>query len=567
MLTCGACARQVGKSSIIKCYISNNFDGSIAPVIPVAVLPPEASPEGVPLTLVDTSSKDAEVLVDEVQKADVAVVVYAADRPDTLARVGSHWLPRLRDLKADMPVIVVGNKLDLRSGDAHAIESELRSAAGPIMEIFRQVETLMDCSAKKMINVSELMLFATKAVLHPTAPLYDKGSHELKPACVRALTRVFALCDSNEDAVLDDVELNKFQREVFGSPLLAVQITGIKNLLRRNVQDGVTDAGITVSGFLYLHKLFIQRGRAETTWEVLRAFYYGSNLRLLPERLPSLSNLAADQSCQLAPETTSFLESLFWQHDMEGNGSLSPAQLTALFADKTPGILWEGKAWQSRLDPHGNLDVHGFISLWAAACHLDTLECMEYLLYLGFRGGNLAAADSAIKICNSRASDYKRRVTSRSVFEVLICCAPGVDAAEVALGLVGRDKSQGTNSSNLIAVGRVLPGRVAPPVSSNGKAGRRDEGAAGVHLMVRAVGLEVRCFVCPFGSLWSSLSGLVAQLIVALEFPHGIVPLLTPSTAGSQSPRQETAMSFTHVVWVLPSLMAPRHHLQAAPRV
>ena len=339
---------EVGKSSIIKCYISNNFDDNIAAVIPVAVLPPEASPEGVPLTLVDTSAKDVEVLEDEVSRADVAVVVYAADRPDTLARVGSYWLPRLRELRGDIPVIVAGNKLDLRSGDAQAIESELRSAAAPIMEIFRQVETLMDCSAKKMINVSELMLFATKAVLHPTAPLYDTGTHELKPACVRALTRIFALCDADRDGVLNDAELNKFQREVFGSPLVGAQITGIKNLLRRNVHDGITDAGITVSGFIYLHKLFIQRGRSETTWEVLRAFYYGPNLRILRERLPSLSNLAPDQNCQLTAEALSFLTSLFWLHDKEGNGSLSPTQVKALFADKTPGIIWEGTGWQTR---------------------------------------------------------------------------------------------------------------------------------------------------------------------------------------------------------------------------
>jgi mitochondrial Rho GTPase 1 len=206
----------------------------------------------------------------------------------------------------------------------------------------------MDCSAKKMINVSELMLFATKAVLHPTAPLYDTGTHELKPACVRALTRIFALCDADRDGVLSDAELNKFQREVFGSPLVGAQITGIKNLLRRNVHDGITDAGITVSGFIYLHKLFIQRGRSETTWEVLRAFYYGPNLRILRERLPSLSNLAPDQNCQLTAEALSFLTSLFWLHDKEGNGSLSPTQLKALFADKTPGILWEGTSWQTR---------------------------------------------------------------------------------------------------------------------------------------------------------------------------------------------------------------------------
>ena len=40
-------------------------------------------------------------------------------------------------------------------------------------------------------------------------------------------------------------------------------------------QDGVTDKGrVTLAGFLYLHTLFIQRGSAETTWAVLRAFGY-----------------------------------------------------------------------------------------------------------------------------------------------------------------------------------------------------------------------------------------------------------------------------------------------------
>jgi hypothetical protein len=35
-----------------------------------------------------------------------------------------------------------------------------------------------------------------------------------------------------------------------------------------------------LAGFLYLHKLFIQRGRLETTWTVLRKFGYGDDLVL-----------------------------------------------------------------------------------------------------------------------------------------------------------------------------------------------------------------------------------------------------------------------------------------------
>ena len=35
-----------------------------------------------------------------------------------------------------------------------------------------------------------------------------------------------------------------------------------------------------LSGFLFLHKLFIQRGRHETTWRVLRKFGYSNNLQV-----------------------------------------------------------------------------------------------------------------------------------------------------------------------------------------------------------------------------------------------------------------------------------------------
>ena len=42
---------------------------------------------------------------------------------------------------------------------------------------------------------------------------------------------------------------------------------------------------VCVVGFLFLHTLFIQRGRHETTWTVLRKFGYDDNLQLSPEYL------------------------------------------------------------------------------------------------------------------------------------------------------------------------------------------------------------------------------------------------------------------------------------------
>lgn len=39
------------------------------------------------------------------------------------------------------------------------------------------METCVECSAKQLLNVSEVFYFAQKAVLHPTAPLYDSREH------------------------------------------------------------------------------------------------------------------------------------------------------------------------------------------------------------------------------------------------------------------------------------------------------------------------------------------------------------------------------------------------------
>jgi Ras family protein T1 len=51
-------------------------------------------------------------------------------------------------------------------------------------------------------------------------------------------------------------------------------------MVREHAEGGVRDGGLTEAGFLYLHTIFIQRGRLETTWTVLRKFGYGEDLRL-----------------------------------------------------------------------------------------------------------------------------------------------------------------------------------------------------------------------------------------------------------------------------------------------
>ena len=74
---------------------------------------------------------------------------------------------------------------------------------------------------------------------------------------------------------------NEFlQRKCFDAPLQSQEVEGIKEMVKEHAEGGVRDDGLTEAGFLYLHTIFIQRGRLETTWTVLRKFGYAEDLHL-----------------------------------------------------------------------------------------------------------------------------------------------------------------------------------------------------------------------------------------------------------------------------------------------
>lgn len=107
----------------------------------------------------------------------------------------------------------------------------------------------------------------------------------LKPACIDALRRIFKLCDLDGDGALNNDELNEFQLKCFNSPLQKAELEGVKKAVKEVLDDGVDERGLTQAGFVLLQLLFIQRGRLETTWTVLRQFGYGDDLNLKEEFL------------------------------------------------------------------------------------------------------------------------------------------------------------------------------------------------------------------------------------------------------------------------------------------
>lgn len=96
------------------------------------------------------------------------------------------------------------------------------------------METVLECSAKTIFNVDEAFDFATRAVLHPTHPLFDAQHKRFKPAAVLAFERIFRMCDANYDGFWDDAELNRFQTRCYPGEgaLDASAIVELKNLIK-----------------------------------------------------------------------------------------------------------------------------------------------------------------------------------------------------------------------------------------------------------------------------------------------------------------------------------------------
>ena len=148
----------------------------------------------------------------------------------------------------------------------------------------------------------------------------------------------------------------------------AQELEGVKQVVRENDPLGVDDKGLTLSGFLFLHKLFIQRGRIETTWTVLRKFGYGDDVNL-SESFLFPTDLLADYSdgcrVELAAKGYQFFTDLFYAHDRDKDGALKYSELEALFVT-TPGNPWTSIGFPdtSVTNEAGSVTLQGFLAQW-----------------------------------------------------------------------------------------------------------------------------------------------------------------------------------------------------------
>ncbi|XP_059616035.1 mitochondrial Rho GTPase-like isoform X5 [Phlebotomus argentipes] len=404
----------VGKTSLILSLVSEEFPEDVPAKAEEITIPADVTPEQVPTNIVDYSAAEQadDALTEEIARASVVCIVYSVEDDSSIERIASHWLPLIRDsmpMDQRKPVVLVGNKVDLV--DFSTIDQVLA-----IMEEFPEVESCVECSAKTLHNISEMFYYAQKAVLHPTAPLYSTEEQDLTNECKKALVRIFKVCDIDGDGLLNDYELNHFQRRCFNAPLQPQVLDEVKAVLIKNIPDGIRHDAVTLKGFLFLHCLFIQRGRNETTWAVLRRFGYNEHLEMSGEYLHPAVKVPPGSSTELSHRGQQFLTALFERSDRDGDGALSPEEFRNLFS-ACPSPPWMSDIkWTVSTNENGHLTLHGWISRWALMTLVDLPKTLEYLAWLGFNVHENESQLSAIHVTRERRLDFAKKQSSRSVY-------------------------------------------------------------------------------------------------------------------------------------------------------
>uniref|UniRef100_A0A4W6G337 Mitochondrial Rho GTPase n=1 Tax=Lates calcarifer TaxID=8187 RepID=A0A4W6G337_LATCA len=420
---------KVGKTSLIMSLVGEEFPEEVPPRAEEITIPADVTPEKVPTHIVDYSvcclSFDIKLLLPQ---ANVVCVVYDVTNEETIDKVLT-----LLNHSTYFPIILVGNKSDLRCGSS--METIL-----PIMNQFSEIETCVECSAKNLKNISELFYYAQKAVLHPTAPLYDPEDKQLKPLCVRALSRVFYISDQDNDRILSDAELNRFQKSCFGNPLAPQALEDVKTVVWKNTSDGVQDNGLTLNGFLFLNTLFIQRGRHETTWTILRKFGYDDNLELTDDYLYPELRVPVGCTTELNHLGHQFLQQLFDKYDEDKDSALSPAELRNLFC-VCPYMPWGAEVYMTvSTTDEGYISNHGYLCQWTLSAYLDIHRCLEHLGYLGYPIlTEQESQTAAVTVTREKEVDLEKRQTQRSVFLCKVIGPRGTGKTAFLQAFVGRN--------------------------------------------------------------------------------------------------------------------------------
>jgi len=120
----------VGKTSIIHTIVTDTFPKDVKKQFQTVTISPDLYllPNNNATVLVDSDKSKEQQTDNEIEKAHVIILVYDVNNFDIIKKLRTYWLPRIVKINDKVPVIICGNKMDLRSATADGeLESTLNS--------------------------------------------------------------------------------------------------------------------------------------------------------------------------------------------------------------------------------------------------------------------------------------------------------------------------------------------------------------------------------------------------------------------------------------------------------
>ena len=131
-----------------------------------------------------------------------------------------------------------------------SIESAIQTSclAFPQLSLEEQLHGSSEDALQGGKNVIEAFYFAQKAVLFPVSPLLERD--HLNEGAERALAGIYSVIslENNDGDVLKDEQLNKFQEYCFGNGLSKEEMENVKQVVRDNCPEGLTNDKINLAG-------------------------------------------------------------------------------------------------------------------------------------------------------------------------------------------------------------------------------------------------------------------------------------------------------------------------------
>lgn len=432
----------VGKTTLIVALIKDKFIANLQDVLPPVTIERDFSsnPYSPQETiLIDTNNDDPHMLQAQLKSADVIWMVYS--NRESYERISLHWMMFFRSLGLNIPVIVCKNKCDQykNDNDDGASEEDTRIEDEefiPLLMEFKEIDTCIKVSALTEYDVNQAFYLCQRAVINPITPLFDSKLGQLKPLAVQALERIFLLCDNDQDGYLSDEEISALQMKCFKKSIDINELAYIKRLLlqaneseevRRQPgrQYYIEGKGITQAGFLLLNKFYVENGRHETIWAILRSFKYTDSLSLDSNVLHPKLSIPDTSSVELSPRGYRFLIDIFLKFDKDNDGGLSDEELIALFKC-TPGLpqLWSATEFpfSTVVNNRACITLQGWLAQWSMTTFLDYKTTTEYLVYFGFEEDTRIALQitKPRKFRRRAGKIYRYKVKDRKVFNCFV---------------------------------------------------------------------------------------------------------------------------------------------------